>query len=386
MTLKRIKLVRITTVPISLKYLITGQMEYMSSKGFDVVMMSADGQERHEVIANENCEHIVIPLTREITPLKDLRALWILYRQLRSLKPNIVHTHTPKAGIVGMIAAWMARVPVRIHTVAGLPLQTAIGKKRWLLENIEKLTYSFATQVWPNSNSLYNFIVKENFAKPSKLKVIGKGSSNGIDISEFDKKTLDENVLADIKDKIKYSDSNRYLLFVGRVVKDKGIEELVEAFLSIKKKYNNLKLIIVGPVEHKLDPLSVGITQNIENDDDIITTGFSSLVKYYMYLADLFVFPSHREGFPNVPMQAALMDCPVIASRITGNTDIVDDRENGILHTVSDSDSLESSIEFALDHPDDMTRMAAKLKEKVINNFDRRVIQEKILNEYTICL
>ena len=386
MTLKRTKLVRITTVPISLKYLITGQMEYMSSKGFDVVMMSADGQERHEVIANENCEHIVIPLTREITPLKDLRALWILYRQLRSLKPNIVHTHTPKAGIVGMIAAWLARVPVRIHTVAGLPLQTAIGKKRWLLENIEKLTYSFATQVWPNSNSLYNFIVKENFAKPSKLKVIGKGSSNGIDISEFDKKTLDENVLADIKDKIKYSDSNRYLLFVGRVVKDKGIEELVEAFLSIKKKYNNLKLIIVGPVEHKLDPLSVGITQNIENDDDIITTGFSSLVKYYMYLADLFVFPSHREGFPNVPMQAALMDCPVIASRITGNTDIVDDRENGILHTVSDSDSLESSIEFALDHPDDMTRMAAKLKEKVINNFDRRVIQEKILNEYNICL
>ena len=358
----------------------------MASNGFDVTMMSADGVERDEIMINENCEHIIIPLTREITPVKDLKALWILYRQLRTIKPDIVHSHTPKAGIVGMIAAWMARVPVRIHTVAGLPLQTAIGKKRWLLENIEKLTYSFATQVWPNSNSLYNFIVKENFAKPSKLKVIGKGSSNGIDISEFDKKTLDENVLADIKDKIKYSDSNRYLLFVGRVVKDKGIEELVEAFLSIKKKYNNLKLIIVGPVEHKLDPLSVGITQNIENDDDIITTGFSSLVKYYMYLADLFVFPSHREGFPNVPMQAALMDCPVIASRITGNTDIVDDRENGILHTVSDSDSLESSIEFALDHPDDMTRMAAKLKEKVINNFDRRVIQEKILKEYTICL
>ena len=357
-------------------------MRYMSNNGFEVIMMSSDGEERKEVVANENCNHIVIPMTREITPVRDLKALWILYRTLRKIKPDIVHTHTPKAGIVGMLASKLAQVPVRIHTVAGLPLQTAKGKKKWLLEKIEKLTYTFATEVWPNSNSLLKYILENRFTSENKLKIIGRGSSNGIDISEFDTESLDESILSEIKKKIQFDTSNRYLLFVGRVVGDKGIEELVKVFLNIKKTHNNLKLVIVGPLEHSLDPLSAEISKSIASDSDIITTGFSSFVKYYMYLADLFIFPSHREGFPNVPMQAALMNCPVVASRITGNIDIIDHKVNGILHTVSDLSSLQSSIEFALDHPADMKNMAQKLKAKIKGNFDRKVIQELILNEY----
>jgi len=354
----------------------------MSANGFDVTMMSADGAERTEVMNNENCKHIIVPLTRQITPIQDLKALWNLYFHLRTIKPYIVHSHTPKAGIVGMMAAWLARVPVRIHTVAGLPLQTATGKKRWLLETIEKLTYKLATQVWPNSNSLYQFILKEKFVTEDKLSVIGKGSSNGIDTSEFDVDALDNDILENIKSKIEFSDSNRYLLFVGRVVKDKGIEELVEAFRNIKSSYQNLKLIIVGPLEHSLDPLSTEISKVIEEDEDIITTGFSSYVKYYMHLSDLFVFPSHREGFPNVPMQAALMGCPVIASRIDGNTDIVDHQINGILHTVADRHALQSAIVYALDHSDQMREMASKLKSKITNSFERKFVQKEILLQY----
>ncbi len=361
-------------------------MKFMSSNGFDVIMMSADGTEREEVTSNENCEHITIPLTRKITPIKDLKALFILYRLLKKLKPDIVHSHTPKAGVVGMMAAKMANVPVRIHTVAGLPLETAKGKKRWLLEKVEKLTYKCATQVWPNSNSLFKFIAENKFTSRNKLKVIGKGSSNGIDVTEFDTETLDLSILNDIKRKIGYDEKNKYLLFVGRVVKDKGIEELVQAFLNIKNEYKNIKLVIVGPLEHDLDPLSDYTSSKINDVPEIITTGFSSQVKYYMHLANLFVFPSHREGFPNVPMQAALMNCPVIASEINGNVDIVDHKKTGLLHTVSDLLSLELSIKFALDNPAMMKEMAINLKEKIIANFDRKVVQQLILREYKKCL
>lgn len=376
------KLIRITTVPISLKHLITGQMRYMKENGFEVIMMSADGPEVDYVIEKEDCDHIVIPLTRKITPIKDLQALWILFKKLKRIKPEIVHSHTPKAGIIGMLAAWLARVPIRIHTVAGLPLQTAAGAKRKLLEVIEQITYFYATEVWPNSKSLYDFIIENKFSKVSKLHIIGKGSSNGIDISEFNSQTLDEKVLFDIREKIDYDASNIYLLFVGRVVKDKGIVELVEAFSLLKPTFKNLKLLIVGPLENELDPLPGATLQAINVDADIITVGYSNYVKYYMLLADLFVFPSHREGFPNVPMQAALMECPIVASRITGNIDIIDPNVNGYLHEIKNTIDLKDKISQALSRNEQTMQFATKLKEKVTQNFDRKEVQNVILEKY----
>jgi len=376
------KLIRITTVPISLKYLITGQMKYMAKNGFEVTMMSADGPEITEVIEQEGVPHIKIPLTRKITPLQDLKALWILYRQLSRIKPEIVHTHTPKAGIIGMLAAWLARVPIRLHTVAGLPLQTTTGNKRKLLEWIETITYAFATGVWPNSQSLYNFIIENKFAKKEKLHIIGSGSSNGISIDEFNPETLDQKTLSDISKSIDYNPQNKYLLFVGRVVRDKGIEELVLVFEELQKKYANLKLVIVGPLENDLDPLSLGTTESIAKNESIITTGFSKEVKYFMHLADLFIFPSHREGFPNVPMQAGLMSCPVVASRITGNIDLINHMETGLLHEKADIVTLKKELEFAINHPEKMQELSFNFKVVIKNTFARKKMQKLIFNEY----
>ena len=376
------KLVRITTVPISLKFLITGQMKYMRENGFDVTMMSADGPEITEVKDKEGCPHILVPLTRQITPLADLKALWILYRKLKAIKPDIVHSHTPKAGLIGMMAAKMARVPMRLHTVAGLPLEAATGIKRKILLAVEKLTYACANEVWPNSQSLKTFIENHNLTKTAKLRIIGKGSSNGIDTSEFDPESLDPKIIEEIKGKIDFNDRFTYLLFVGRMVRDKGIEELVNAFLKLKEEHQNIKLILVGPLEAHLDPLSKETLEHIEKDDAIIATGFSNQVKYFMHLADLFVFPSHREGFPNVPMQAGLMDCPVVASRITGNVDIIDDEVDGFLHTKGDPQDLYEKVNFALQNMDQMKAMNGKLKEKIYTNFDRRVVQKEILTTY----
>lgn len=376
------RLIRITTVPISLKYLITGQMRYMREHGFEVVMMSAEGPEIDDVVLNEGCPHEVVPLTRQITPFADLKALWILYRKLRHHRPDIVHTHTPKAGLIGMMAAWLARVPIRLHTVAGLPLETAVGAKRRLLMLIERLTYACATEVWPNSKSLYDFIRDHSLAKKDKLHVIGKGSSNGIDVSEFDIDSLDPGVLQEVKASIHYDSELTYLLFVGRVVRDKGIEELVQAFVAVAEDRPALRLVLVGPFEAALDPLSAETIGLIESRDDIITTGFSPYVEYYMSLADLFVFPSHREGFPNVPMQAGLMGLPVIASRITGNVDIIDHGINGLLCEKGDHYALQVSLKRLLDDSALALYYSRHLYQKVKSTFDRTYVQGEILTQY----
>ena len=156
---KNYKLIRITTVPLSLKVLLKGQMSFMNKNGFDVTMISADGIELENVIINENCNHFIIPLTRKITPFKDLYATYKLYRLLRKEKPHIVHTHTPKAGIIGMLASYFSNVPVRLHTVAGLPLLEAVGIKRIILNFVEKLTYRLSTKVFPNSFGLKKIII-----------------------------------------------------------------------------------------------------------------------------------------------------------------------------------------------------------------------------------
>ena len=380
------KLVRITTVPISLNLLITGQMKYMRDNGYEVIMMSADGPEIKELVEREKCPHEIVPLTRQITPFKDLKALWILYRKLKRIKPQIIHSHTPKAGLIGMMAAWLARVPIRLHTVAGLPLEATSGGKKKLLLFIEWLTYKCATEVWPNSKSLYTFIDAHKLAKRDKLRIIGRGSSNGIDTSEFDTQKLDGEILASIKSDINYASQNKYLLFVGRIVKDKGIEELVDAFQKLKERHSNLKLILVGPFESQLDPLSADTLTAIEDDVDIITTGFSTKVKYFMDIADIFVFPSHREGFPNVPMQAGLMKCPVVASKITGNVDIIDHEINGLLHKKGSANDIFEKVDFALSNSDQMDKMTDALEEKIKEHFDRIKIQKFIFDVYNFHL
>ena len=157
------KLIRITTVPMALRYLLPGQMKYMQQNGFEVIMISAQGKELSDVIETEQCRHITVPMTRKITPLQDLNCLIKLIKIFKKEKPDIVHSHTPKAGLLGMLAAKICGVKIRIHTVAGMPLMVEKGFKLQLLKFIEKLTYKAASNVWPNSNSLQNYIVTNNF-------------------------------------------------------------------------------------------------------------------------------------------------------------------------------------------------------------------------------
>jgi len=240
------KLIRITTVPMALRYLLPGQMRFMAANGFDVLMISADGKELAEVTEQEQCRHIIVPMTRKITPFQDTRCLLQLIRIFSKEKPDIVHTHTPKAGLLGMLAAKFCGVKIRIHTVAGLPLMVEKGFKYQLLKFIEKITYAAATQVWPNSNSLLKFISAKKLVNPAKLGIIGKGSTNGINVNRFSKAALDEKICTEIKGLVGYSAENKYLLCIGRLVVDKGIVELVNVFKNMPRKDPMVKQFLVG--------------------------------------------------------------------------------------------------------------------------------------------
>ena len=314
------KLIRITTVPISFKVLLKGQLRFMASNGFDVKGVSSEGEELKEVRENEGIMMEAINMSRKITPFQDLKSLWEMWNFLRKEKPQIVHTHTPKAGIIGMLAARLAGVPHRLHTVAGLPLMEATGIKRKILNFVEKLTYRSATRVYPNSKGLYDFILQNNFTQSNKLKIIANGSSNGINTTFFSPEQVSETEKAALREKLNIQPDDFVFVFVGRIVSDKGINELIKAFSELQTAENNeltsIKLLLVGGLENDLDPLNPETLAEINQNKDIISVGFQQDVRPFFAIADALAFPSYREGFPNVVMQAGAMGLPSIVSDI----------------------------------------------------------------------
>lgn len=377
------KLIRITTVPMSLMYLLPGQMDFMKKQGYDVLMISADGKERRKVMETENCPHTIVPMTRKITPLQDLKCLFQLIKIFRKEKPDIVHTHTPKAGLLGMIAAKICRVKIRIHTVAGLPMMVEKGNKYKVLKFVEKLTYSAANHVWPNSNSLKEFITSKKLTRPEKLSIIAKGSTNGINTDKFNENNILPQKLQEIKTAINYNAAHTYLLCMGRLVKDKGIVELINVFKNISGLNPNLKLLLVGDFEASLDPLPEATIQEIKTNASVIHISWTTDVEYYMHLADNFVFPSHREGFPNVLLQAGAMKLPIICSRIPGNIDIVENNETALIFDAGNESQIQSLILQALNQKEKMLVMAAKLKQIICTEYPRTYIWQQLLQRYS---
>jgi glycosyltransferase involved in cell wall biosynthesis len=376
------KLIRITTIAESLNTLLYGQLKYMNQY-FEVIGISSDAKILKNIEEREGIRIIPVEMTRRITVLKDIRAVYLLYKIFRHEKPQIVHTHTPKAGIVGMLSAWLAKVPCRLHTVAGLPLLEATGLKRKLLDFVERLTYICATNVYPNSFKLREIIMQNKYTKNSnKLKVIANGSSNGINTLYFNPECCKNTEKEKLRNELKIMDLDFVFLFVGRLVRDKGINELIWAFIEARKKHNAIKLLLVGNFENEINPLMLETRNAIHNNADIIWVGYKTDVRKYFAISDVLVFPSYREGFPNVVMQAGAMGLPSVVTDINGCNEIIADGVNGIIIPVKDRDILKEKMELLLENNILRNKLRNNAREMIISRYEQKIVWRVLLKEY----
>ena len=379
------KLFRITTVPISIEKLLGNQLTYMS-EFYDVTAISANETELSRVGKDLGVKTHAIEMTRKITPFQDLKSLWLMYVFFKNEKPDIVHTHTPKAGLIGMLAAKMAGVKTRLHTVAGLPLMETSGAKRKLLNFIEKLTYTCSSKIYPNSYGLRDFIINEKLCSSKKLKVIGNGSTNGIDTEYFNPNLFSEEEKQNLRNELGLSQNDFVFIFVGRLVKDKGINELVSAFKQIISESNHptLKLLLVGSMEEDLDPLLPETMKEIESNNNIISVGFQKDVRHYFAISHVLAFPSYREGFPNVVMQAGAMGLPAIVSDINGCNEIIEENKNGMIVPVKDEVILKNMMQSILSNHSKYKSMAENARPMIVTRYQQLLIWEDLRKEYKI--
>ncbi|MCF6168474.1 glycosyltransferase family 4 protein [Lutibacter sp.] len=389
------KLIRITTVAMSLDKLIEGQLAFMNAN-YEVVGVSSGGETLERVAVKEGIRVIPVEMSRKITPFKDVKSVWELYQLFKKEKPFIVHTHTPKAGIIGMLAAKFANVPIRLHTVAGLPLLEATGFKRKILNTVEKLTYSCATKIYPNSKGLKEIILKEHFTKSDKLKVIANGSSNGIDTTYFNPNNFSNTQKASLRQKLKIQENDFVFIFVGRLVTDKGINELVAAFKKLranshpelfegcysKLKTQNSKLVLVGPLETNLDPLYSSTLHEIRNNKNIISVGYQQDVRPYFAISNCLVFPSYREGFPNVVLQAGAMGLPSIVTNINGCNEIIEDNKNGWIIPVKKEEAILKAMRNCLVDEVRFNTAKSNARQLIVDRYEQKMVWGATLVAY----
>lgn len=375
------KLVRVTTIPLSLEKLLEGQLTFMSQH-YHVTAVSADESRLQKYGVDNHVDTYFVELTRAITPVADLKAVFKLTSYLRKEKPLIIHSHTPKAGIISMLAGWLAGVPIRLHTVAGLPLLEVQGLKRKILDFVEKITYKLAHRVFPNSFELKNIILDLDFAEESKLKVLGNGSSNGIDTNYFDPSQFSIKYKSELKASLGISQDDIIFVFVGRLVKEKGIEELILAFNDLRENFPNCSLLLIGPYEQDLDPISDETIQKIENDPKIITTGYQPDVRPYFAIADVLAFPSYREGFPNVVLQAGAMSLPAIVTNINGCNEIIQDSENGLIIPVKSYKALYKAMKKLVENSNFRHQLTLNARNTIQKKYEREYFWQILLKEY----
>ncbi|HQS67302.1 MAG TPA: glycosyltransferase family 4 protein [Sulfuricurvum sp.] len=371
------KITIIITVPISLETWLKGQARYLSNF-YDIELITSNSQSIEKIRAYENVTITLFDFTRQINPIKDLKTLFSLWRHFRHTKPDMVYSITPKAGLLGMIAAWLACVPIRLHLVVGLAYFGSFGMRRLLLQTIEKITYLFATHLYANSVNLAKFIATNLTLK--SVNVIGFGSVNGVDTSYFkDSMSLEDKVT--LRNRFGIKDKDFLLLFTGRIVSDKGINELVKAFDTLCKKHPHIHLLLVGDHEHHLDPIQPNTLSLIQTNSRIHTVPFQSDIRPYFCIADLLILPSYREGLPNVLIEGGSCGLPLIATNINGCNEVIIEGENGLLISPKNVDALANAIETLLTNTILYDKLKANARASILKRYDQHVYWEKLHNE-----
>lgn len=368
------KSIRISTIPLSLDVLLQGQLR-MLSEHYEVVGVSSPGEELDKVAQREGIRTIAVPMERKISPFKDLVSLFRLIRLFHREKPWMVHSLTPKAGLLAMTAAWICRVPIRIHMFTGLVFPTTTGLKQKILMATDSITCACATNVLPEGKGVKKDL--EHFRITSKpLQIIGNGNINGIDLDFFDRTPE----VLELAEKYRKEEVVTFC-FVGRIVRDKGMNELVAAFQRLHQAYPNTRLVLVGPFEEKLDPVLPETRQTIEQHAAIEWMGWQNDIRPFLAASEVFVFPSYREGFPNVVLQAGAMGLPSIVTDINGSSEIITEGVNGSIIPSQDEEALYKAMEKLLDM-EERQKLAQQARPQIANRYERKALWKELLKFY----
>lgn len=370
------KLIRVTTVSLSLNTVLRGQLAFLN-RYFEVVGVASGKEELQQVSEREGIRTINIPMSREISLGQDFRSLILLVILFIRERPYMVHANTPKASLLSMVAAWITGVPHRIYTVTGLRFETATGSFRKLLIAMEKITCRCATKVIPEGEGVKTTLIREKITnKP--LKVIFHGNINGVDTLYYNR-TAHVNLLASqIRETGVFT-----FCFVGRLVKDKGINELVSAFVKLYQECADIRLLLVGPFERELDPVLPETEYQILNHRAISFAGFQQDVRPYLAASDALVFPSYREGFPNVVLQAGAMGLPSIVTDINGCNEIIEEGRNGMIIPPRNVEKLYEAMKYFVEHRETkVPEMARRARSLIVERFEQQKVWEALLAEY----
>lgn len=385
----KIKLIRTSTVPTSLTSFLNGVFEVLMSN-YELLLVSSPGKELDELHNRYGVKAIGVSMQRRFSPLKDLISLWKLILVFHKEKPYMVHSMTPKAGLLCMLAAWITRVPRRVHTFTGLVWPTATGFSRKILMATDWLTCACATHIIPEGKGVMDDLQQHITHKP--MKVLGYGNVRGVDMDYWRKTNASSNKLREIK-----RDDVFTFIFVGRIVRDKGINELIAAFDKLSQEHK-VRLLLVGTFEDALDPVSDSSKKVIEVNSSIEYLGpqyGTDLLACYA-ASDCFVFPSYREGFPNTVLEAGAMELPSIVTDINGSREIIVCKneensspvkemklcDNGIIIPPRNEDLLYKAMDEVFKNDNVRAAMASQAREMVASRFEQSFVQKCLIEFY----
>ena len=368
------KIIRTVTVPKSIGFFEDVMMK-LKDKGYEVVVLTSPGKSLDDFKQRHPQEKTIeVPMERRISLIKDFQSLWRMIKVLHKEKPYMVHSMTPKAGLLTMLAGWLTGVPIRVHTFTGLVWPTSVGFKRKILMATDWLTCACATHIIPEGQGVLNDLKNHGVCR-KPMKVLGYGNVMGVDMERFSPVRV-----ADVT----RDDSEFRFIFVGRIVGDKGINELVEAFVHLNNEHPHTKLVLVGKYEDNLDPVKPETKKIIEENPCIDACGpkYSDALLEEYAKAHCFVLPSYREGFPNVVMEAGAMGLPSIVTDINGSREIIINGENGLIVPSKDANALYGAMRQMMLDNVARNKMAANARHLIESRFEKSFVQRCLINFY----
>lgn len=367
-----------STIPTSLRTFYADMLGLLRAQGYDVAVVSSPGQELDALAAEQGVRTLSVEMKRQIAPLSDLRSLWRLWRLMRKERPDVVHSMTPKAGLLVMTAAKLAGVPVRMHTFTGLVFPTSRGLKRTVLKLTDRITCACATHVIPEGEGVRHDLIANHITR-KPIRVIGHGNVRGIDMEHYavSKEIQDE------AEKIRQRTGGSFVfIFIGRIVADKGIRELAEAFNRLYSENPDMRLIMLGRREPDLDPLDDKTVSTLESCPGIIEPGQQKDIRPWLAASDALAFPSYREGFPNVVIEAGAMGLPSVVTDINGSREIITDGFNGLIVKPHSTEALYNAMRRMAYDRDACRRMAEVARPHIADRWEQRRLRRLQLEFY----